>query len=290
LDTNLWNSLCDQGVIPARLVEGLAAKNASLSLGNEAVYEMAKNFRNSGDAGRARGMSLFLYVNQYISEHIPIVRVNLELVAGEMWALRKGLTAPEILLNFEDYETTRAELERLSRGEVSQRVKEHIESRVASAGKIRSGQISYLNDWPDVKRQLTQVSAERFSQWLDAELRSQAAREHLAGHIKEYFPEATVEETIEWAQALIESPVGRVSKALVRRTLYYNWRCAHRESVGKDVYFDTNHVLNSNYADVYATRDSRQAEYAPLLLTPATHIAIYGGTPGIEEWLLSAAQ
>jgi hypothetical protein len=259
LDTNLWNTLCDQGVSPARMIEELAVKDARLILGNEAVYEMAKTFRDSGDGGLARGIDLFSYVYRYLFEQIPLVRVNMELVASEMWALQRGSLVPEIFLNSDDYEITRLELERLSRGEVSQRVKDHIETRAASAEAIRSGQIAYLKDWPHVKRQLSDISSEEFPPWLEGELPSQAAREHLAGHIGEYFPEATVEESIEWAQALLRSPVGRVSKSIVRRTLYYNWRCAHRESVGRDVYFDSNHILNANYADVYATKESKQA-------------------------------
>jgi hypothetical protein len=286
LDTSLWNALCDQGVASARIVDDLAAQDACLTLGNEAVYEMAKTFRDSGAEGRARGMTLFSYVYQFLAEEIPFVRVNMELVAAEMWALKGGSPIPETLLNPDDYEITRAELERLARGELSQRVTEHIESRITSAEAIRSGQIAYLKDWPDVKRQLTEVPPEQFPNWLDVELRSQAAREHLAGQIREYFPEATLEETVEWAEALLGSATGRVSKAIVRRTLYYNWRCAHRESVSKDVYFDSNHILNANYADVYATKEPKQTDYASLLLTPSTRIAIYDGVQAIEQWLV----
>ncbi|HWZ43663.1 MAG TPA: hypothetical protein VNW97_09300 [Candidatus Saccharimonadales bacterium] len=289
LDTNLWNALCDQSVSPARVVEGLASQNARLTLGNEAVYEMAKTFRDSGDEGRARGMALFSHVYQYLAGQIPFVRVNMELVAAEMWALQRGSSMPETLLSPDDYATTRAELENLAHGELSQRVMEHIEWRVASAEATRSGQIAYLKDWPDVKRQLTNVSPEQFPQWLDVELRSQSSREHLAGQIKEHFPKATLEETAEWAQALLGSPIGRVAKAIVRRMLYYNWRCAHRESVSKDIYFDSNHILNASYADVYATKESKQAEYARLLLTPSTRIAIYDGVQGIEQWLVEQA-
>lgn len=285
LDTNLWNVLCDQDVSPARMVEQLAVKNACLTLGNEAVYEMAKTFRESGDAGRNRGMTLFSYIYQYVYENIPLVCANMELVAAEMWVLQRGSLSPETLLNAGDYEITRMEIERLSRGEVSERVKEHIEMRIASAEAIRAGTIAYLKDSPKVKRQLLDILAQNFQQWVEKESRSSDARVHLAGHIKEYFPEATEQETLEWAQALLGSHSGRISKGIIRRTLYYNWRCAHRESVGKDLYFDTNHVLNATYADVYATKEQRQKEYAGLLLTPRTRIAIYDGSLGVEQWL-----
>jgi hypothetical protein len=227
---------------------------------------------------------LFTYVNQYLSERIPLARVNMELLAAEMWALQQGSSVPEILLNHDDYETTRVEIEKLARGEISKRIREHIDTRITSAAAIRSGQIAFLNDSPDVKQQLTDVSPEQLPQWLDRELRTQAAGEHLAAQIKEYFPEATTQETREWANALLSSPTGRVSKAI-----YYNWRCAHRESVGRDVFFDSNHILNANYADVYATKESKQAEYAGLLLTPATRMAVYDGTHEVERWLTALA-
>jgi hypothetical protein len=289
LDTNLWNALCDQDVSPARMIECLAMRDACLVLGNEAIYEMAKTFRESGNEGRARGMALFSYVCQYFASEIPFVRVNMELVAAEMWALQRGSSAPETLLSLDDYETTRTEIEKLAQGELSPRVIDHIETRLASAAAIRLGQAAYLKDWPDVRRQLAEISPEQLPQWLDAELISQASREHLAGQIKEYFPEAALDETAEWAQALLGSPIGRVSKAIVRRTLYYNWRCAHRESVPKDVYFDSNHILNANYADVYATKELGQLEYAELLLTPSTRIAICGGDRPVEHWLTEQA-
>jgi hypothetical protein len=283
LDTNLWNTLCDQGVNPARITERLAEKNASLTLGDEAVYEMAKTFRDSGDAGRARGVALFSYLYLYLSERIPLVRVNMELLAAELWALQRGSSVPETLLSHDDYETTRAEIEELASGEISGRVREHIETRITSAAAIRSGQIAFLKESPDVKQRLTDVSPKQLPQWLDRELRTEAAGERLAAQIKEYFPEATAQDTREWANALLASPVGRVSKGIARRTLYYNWRCAHRESVGRDVYFDSNHILNANYADVYATKEPKQAEYAGLLLTPATRVAVYNGTNDVSE-------
>lgn len=290
LDTNLWNQLCDQRVDPLRMVETLARKNACLALGNEVAYELSKTFIDSDSAGHSRGMTLFSYVHQYLLEQIPVVRVNLELVAAEMWALRQGAQRPEISLNSHDYEITCTEIERLSRGEVSDRIREYIEKRVASAQAHRSAQISHLKSRPDLKQQLIGIRPEHLLQWMEKETRSYIGQEQLAWQLGEYFPEAPADEMSDWARALLESPLGRVSRAIVRRNLYYNWRCAHRESVSKDVYFDTNHVLNASYADVYATKEPRQIEYAELLLTSATEIAIYDGSEGVEQWLSVLAE
>jgi hypothetical protein len=45
------------------------------------------------------------------------------------------------------------------------------------------------------------------------------------------------------------------------------------------------HVLNATYCDVYATKESGQREYAGLLLTPRTRVAIYDGRDSLDTWL-----
>lgn len=52
LDTNLWNELCDQHVDPELLLASLDAKDVSLVLSHQAVYELAKCFRNLAKADR----------------------------------------------------------------------------------------------------------------------------------------------------------------------------------------------------------------------------------------------
>jgi hypothetical protein len=78
----------------------------------------------------------------------------------------------------------------------------------------------------------------------------------------------------------------RFAKGVVRSDLYYNWRCANRGSVPKDLIDDMYHVLNAVYCDVYATREEGQAEYAQLILSPKTKVAIYAGGR-IDRWIES---
>jgi hypothetical protein len=108
---------------------------------------------------------------------------------------------------------------------------------------------------------------------------------YLAWQIQDYFSEALPNEAWEYAQALLASPDSRIAKGLVRRNLYYNWRCAHRESIPADLFDDSNHILNSSYCAIYATGEKKQLEYASLLLTPATEVAVYHGQVGIGGWL-----
>jgi hypothetical protein len=74
---------------------------------------------------------------------------------------------------------------------------------------------------------------------------------------------------------------------MIRRNIYINWRCAQRDSIPKDVFPDSAHIVSANYCDVYATKESGQAEYASLLLTPFTSVRIYDPRTPIDKWLLS---
>jgi hypothetical protein len=49
------------------------------------------------------------------------------------------------------------------------------------------------------------------------------------------------------------------------------------------------HVLNATYCDVYATKESGQADYAKLLLTRNTRLAVYSGSDLLDAWLAALA-
>jgi hypothetical protein len=44
-------------------------------------------------------------------------------------------------------------------------------------------------------------------------------------------------------------------------------------------------VLNAAYCDVYATKEPGQQNYAELLLTSRTKVAIYKGQSSLDRWL-----
>jgi hypothetical protein len=44
------------------------------------------------------------------------------------------------------------------------------------------------------------------------------------------------------------------------------------------------HVLNATYCDVYVSKEKNQLEYAGLLLSRATRVEIYEGSP-VDTWL-----
>jgi hypothetical protein len=287
LDTNLWNELCKQDINPTTLLASLGSKNARLILSNESVYELAKTFLESGEVGPRWGVKLFSYLRQYTSESIPITRDNMALLAAEMHALQCKRPCIFPFLNAQDYALTQTEIEKLSRGEFSERARNHINGRMTSWASTRSKIIEHIQRWPETERALKAVPSECLNDWLTIEMTSQRAIKYLAWQIRDYFPEAPVDEAEEYAQPLLASRVGRVAKALVRRNLYLNWRCANRRSVPKDLFCDSNHILNSSYCDVYATKDQEQIKYAGLFLPLATKIAVYARPMPIDEWFES---
>ena len=121
--------------------------------------------------------------------------------------------------------------------------------------------------------------------WLRQQVFSASGIEQLTRHVQRQFPEIPVSEAEEYASGLLSFPARRMARGLILADLYYNWRCARRESNPKDLVDDVQHVLNSSYCDVYATGDARQAEYAYLLLTSNTRVKIYRSEKPIDEWL-----
>jgi hypothetical protein len=289
LDTNLWNALCDHTVDPRELSESLAASNASLVLGLHIFYELAKTFRTSTREALERGRHLFSYLKEFVDSGIPCAKENDELLAAEMTALQSRAPTVDAFYCAQDRALLSQGVEKLANGGFDEKAAKFVEDQHAFARKIRLSQIQHLESRADAKQYLKNVSPDKLDQWLQAEASSPAGSENLKHHILRRFPEATEIEAIEYASALLVSPASRMARGLVRASFYYEWRCAYRDSVPKDLFDDTYHVLNSVHCDVYATEEKRQAEYAGFLLTANTTVAIYDGQIPIDRWLRSLA-
>ena len=148
----------------------------------------------------------------------------------------------------------------------------------------RSGQIEFLKTRPDLKIRLQATPSENLERWLELQTMTSACVGLLAQHILRRFPDVPANEAMEYAAALLTQPMKNFSRDVVRSDLYYNWRCANRGSVPKDLIDDMYQVLNAVYCDAYATREEGQAEYAPLLLTSKTKVAIYSHGP-VDQWI-----
>lgn len=84
---------------------------------------------------------------------------------------------------------------------------------------------------------------------------------------------------------MLRAPTANASRGLVRSDLYTNWRAANRGSNPADLIDDVLHVLQSIYCDIYATAEPKQAEYAGLILTPNTTVAIFDRSIPVDQWL-----
>jgi hypothetical protein len=279
----LWNALCDQAVEPSSLVARLRERNAYLAIGTHDFYEIAKNFGRPEN--HSRGRLLFSDFSRYLIADTLLVKDNMELLAHEMWALKLKLSVPDTTLSSEDRALIVQKVEKLVRGELDADVKQFLATQKAQADATRTNQIAFLESRPDIKSQLRSIPEDQLSRWVDGETRRSAGRIILENHIQRRFPEVPINEIKEYATALLGQRM-RFSTSMIRCDLYYNWRCANRGSIPRDLMDDIYHVLNAVYCDVYATAEPKQEEYAPLLLSDYTRVVIYDRKTPIDEWLI----
>jgi hypothetical protein len=209
----------------------------------------------------------------------------MELLAQEMWALKLRLRVPETTLSSEDRTLIVRKAEQLANGELGDDGARFLESQRSLADSTRSKQIAFLESRPDIKSQLQTISEDQLPRWLDEETKSPAGIAILTNHIRRRFSDVPFNQITEYASALLGKKM-LFSTALIRCDLYYNWRCANRGSVPRDLIDDMYHVLNAVYCDFYATAETKQQEYAPLLLSDRTQVAIYDKKTAIDEWLI----
>jgi hypothetical protein len=289
LDTVLWNLLCDCAIDPRKVVASLGRGNAKLVLGLHNFYELAKTFRGQGKNALERGQYLFSYLKDFIDADILCVKENDELLAMEMWALQSKTSLVDAFFGKEDLLLLRRGVEKLASGGFDDRTAKFIERQRGFASDIRLGQKRRLENNADAQRFLKNVPSDKVEQWLDAEMRSPSGRENLKDHIRRRFPEAAEIEAMEYASALLDSPASPLAKGLVRAGSYYMWRCACRGSVPADLFDGMYHILNSVHCDVYATQEKKQTEYAKLVLTTSTRVAVYDSGTSLDKWLEALA-
>jgi hypothetical protein len=283
LDTMLWNRLLDQGVDSASLLAGLRKWNASLAVSGQTTYELARTFRGSAQ----RGQRLFQYLKLYVDAGIVGAHDNMELLHGEVTALNTGARGVVAYYSPDQYQAFREEVGKLADGIVDDRARTFIADRRQFSSASRAGQKTHLQSREDMRTKLTAVAENRLEAWLDEQILNEAGAAILAGHLLRIYEGLVPRVAIVNAIALLRHPASRIAKGVVRADLYFNWRCANRGSNPKDLVDDIYHVLNASYCDFYATAEEGQAEYAHLLLSQWTRVAVYDDKTPVENWLLS---
>ena len=274
-DTIIWNLLCDQAVVPNALVESLHAKNASLAFSFHTVYELART------TSLPRRVQLFSYFKRYLDLNVPCMKQVPETLLAEVRAFEQGHQTVDILVSNDEYDFIREEVDKLSQGIVEGRVKEFIEKRKEQSEAQRINQKNHLDFRADIREKLRALPASKVATWMPLQMMTPSGAETLCRRFEKM---TGIRLAIDYVLSLLASPVGEIARGLVRADLYYNWRCATRESNPFDLMDDMLHMLQATYCDTYATAEAKQAEYANLLLAD-TRVEIYDRQMPIRTWL-----
>ncbi len=279
LDTNLWNELLDRDIGPQSLHAALCQQGKRLALGDHTMYELAQTFA----VNHQRGQDLFGYIKQFADAGITGTHSIQELLHRETKAHGQPI---EPFAVGAEYQAFLAEVDKLAMGIVDATVQQDIALRKRSVQTNRSGQKTHLASRPDKLDDFLEIAESRLKDWMVSETQKPEGTAILADQLIRMLgiPEVLA---VLCAQELISLPSARVAKGLIRADLYFNWRCAHKGSIRRDLQHDMHHVLSSSYCDVYATKEANHAKYAHLLLTPATHVCIYENQEPIDRWLLA---
>jgi hypothetical protein len=291
-DTNIWNALCDQAVDPAGFGAGLSARNVKLVLSFHTVNELLRTFQGSRDDSRRRGMELFSYIGEHLKGgHILGVHEILEIMGFEMSVANRRSSAPNPFVSKSRLSKLTAAVQRHAAGDFGVEADEFVNERRQFSAAARLGQKEHIEGRPDIRDKLRAISEEMLPTWLEetSTTPNPDALSLLSDRIRYRFNESTPVDSLQYANALIQSPTLRFSKASIRADLYYNWRCANRGSNSKDLYDDMYHVLEAAYCDAYVTKEPGQAKYAHLVLTKDTTVHIYSPEVPIDQWLEALA-
>jgi hypothetical protein len=287
LDTMLWNVLFDQKVDPGDIKKSLASGNANLVPGPHVFYEMLKSFHSPEPRKIKRGKQLLEYFAQFVSRDTPAAKDNMELLLAEIDTIKRGPLAVEMFLSRTEREVIRKKIEKFATGMLDEKANKFLADQKGFALQTRAGQKDHLQNRDDIKAGLKSISEENLHGWLQQTTLANAGKLALTHHIHRIIPGIPIERAAELALILLAPPIKRFARGVVRADLYYNWRCANRDSVPRDLIDDMYHVLNAVYCDVYATAERKQAEYAHLILTSNTKVAVYDDAVPVVQWIES---
>ena len=283
LDTNLWNRLVDRTIDPRQLVKDLESGNSAIAVSQQSLHELAKTFLNNP----ARGQQLFQHMKQYFDAGIRVAADVMEQLHLEVDALNTT-SSVNAFYGETERNVLREAIDRLAAGHFDVEARSRVEAGVRFAKSARSGQNLHFDEKLEVKDRLRQIASAQLEGWLRAEVLSDRGTALLVRQLLRMYVEGLDDPTAaRLAHLLLRAPLGIAARGLVTAELYSNWRCAYRNSLRSDVIDDMYHVLNAGYCTVYATAEAGQAEYAALLLSSRTRVAIYDDRSPLDNWLLT---
>jgi hypothetical protein len=209
----------------------------------------------------------------------------MELVGDEAVAFGQGQATINPLISDSDRKVLCEEVYKLAAGNLEQRVPDFIDKRKAFAAETREDQRNHFDGRPELKEYLLKVAESDLPNWLPAETMTPSGVAIISSHLRRIMGPPPPPPG--WALAFLQAAVSVASKGAVRADLYYNWRAANRGSNPADLMDDMLHVLQAIYCGLYVTEESKQSQYAHLLLTPATRVEIYDHAQTVSKWLES---
>jgi len=282
LDTMIWNELCDQKVDAAALNSAVAAQGKALVLGSEALYEMARTFKMNP----SRGKELFECLKRFADLGVLGVKDNRQLLLAEADSAMDGSRIDvDPFWEPVNYVSMQREIQKLSRGVLDEKAAEIIENRRQLAATERAGMSAQYSRASTLKDRLSRVAPSDLPKWINKEAK-QSGRFILKQHLAKLLPGGQPRQLGIATKRLLASSRFRLSHAVVRADLYGNWRSANTGSMPRDLLPDLDHIVTASYFDVYATKETAQGKYAPLVLRK-TSVAIYDGKQPISTWLES---
>ena len=281
LDAHLWDELLNQNVSIEQLSSDLINQGARLALSEHIVHELAKTFANKP----AHAQNLFMIVKEALASN-AVVMNDMDQLGIEVDAVRQGIPIRSLLEGTKLAELS-AEVTNLAQGigPDTARLTRSAAWDTFSA-QAREGHKAHFLQRTDVKNRLKTIEEQDLANWLDAEILPPSGPPLLAARLEALYGNTLDRVTAEvLSTALLRDSRFRVARALVRATLYSNWRSANRGSLPRDLVPDLYHALQANYCSVYATAEKAQSRYAEFVLTNATRIAIYDKAVPIGTWL-----
>lgn len=284
-DTNIWNLLFDQQVDPRVLRSRLESHGFTLVLSSHAVYEIARNFARGDRKGHDRGTQLFGYLLQHLGLGMACSKELWEYLLAEAFAFTNRLGEIDTLATTEQCQTVRIEVEKLADGTVEGRVKLFLEQRRQWARDTKVRQEEHIIERKKLREYLLSIQEEGLAAWMESETLTHSGVSILRRRFlkKCIGPGPALKDV----HSLLCFPPAEAARATVRADLYANWHCAWYKSNRLDLMDDMLHVLQAVYSDLYVTEDRKQTQFASLLLTSKTRVAIYSRAVPIDEWLLA---
>ncbi len=286
LDTVLWNRLYDENVSPPEIIGRLAAKQSSIAVSPFVFYELLKTFSNPTNF--ERGTKLLAYFAEFVKRTRFVVADNFLMLPEEVRSLQTGKTVdPFSALN--DNAEFRTLVNRLANGGFSHYDREQLIIQQGIANRCRHSAVDLLARTPGAADRLQSISSAELPQFLRKESMTPEGVFFLRAPLRDAFANLSRAEIDSIARGLLTPPAKRFARGGARAGIYYQWRQANFGSVPKDVAEDMTHILNSVYCDVYATSEAKQADYAHLLVTSHTRIALSSDAGPIDEWIVGLA-